>query len=155
MTVNYFYNSLKIKIVKIPLIKIKYEYINFCHLWFITCTVHSIIQKDDPLKKGKTIYAYKLYIRRNDECEWYKECLFEEIEKFRNCLIKYIPNVKNIPFPSKNFFSYFPFLGKIYGDENNDVLIEKKFVLDNFFNEICEFNQCYKIDEFNKFFLEN
>lgn len=117
--------------------------------------MHSIIQKDDPLNKGKTIYSYRLYIRRNDDCDWYKECSFEDIEKFRNNLIKYFPNVKNIPFPSKSIFSYVPFLNKIYGDENNDILIEKKYVLDNFFNEICEYNQSYKVEEFNKFFSEN
>jgi len=142
-------------LVRIPLMKIKFEYINFSQLWFITAVVDSIIQKDDPINQGKSIYSYKIYIRRNDDCEWFKECCFEDIEKFRNNLIKYFPNVKNIPFPSKNILSYIPFLGKIYGDENNDVLIEKKYVIDNFFNEICAFNQSYKIEEFNRFFTEN
>jgi hypothetical protein len=62
--------------------------------------------------------------------------------------------VKNIAFPNSSVLSYFPFIGKKYSDENNDILIEKKFVLDNFFREICEFNQFYKIDEFDKFFAE-
>lgn len=128
---------------------------NFSNLWYISATVDSIIQKDDPVVNGKSLYVYRLYIRRNDDCDWYKECSFEEIEKFRNVLIKYFPNVKNIPFPSRSILSYIPFLSKVYGDENNDVLIEKKYILDNFFNEICEFSQSYKIEEFNKFFSED
>lgn len=114
----------------------------------------SIIQKNDPLNLGKNLYYYKLYIKRNDESEWFKEVLFEDIENFRNNLIKYFPNVKNIPFPNNSVLSYIPFIGKRFSDENNDVLIEKKYVLDNFFHEICEYNQSYKIDEFDKFFSE-
>jgi hypothetical protein len=62
--------------------------------------------------------------------------------------------VKNIAFPNLSVLSYIPFIGRKYSDENNNILIEKKFVLDNFFQEICEFNQIYKIDEFDKFFAE-
>jgi len=137
-----------------PYITINFEYVNFSLLWYISAIVHNIIQKDDREIPGKTLYYYKLHIRRNDECEWYKEVLFEEIEKFRNSLIKYFPNVKNIPFPQKSIFSYLPYIGKIYSDENNDVLIEKKYVLDNFFQVICEFSQSYKVHEFDKFFSE-
>jgi hypothetical protein len=55
------------KDIGVPLIKITYEYIDFYNLWLINCSVHSIIQKEDPKNKTKSIYIYRLFIRRNDE----------------------------------------------------------------------------------------
>lgn len=137
------------------MVKITYEYMNFYYLWLIHCSVHSIIQKEDPKNKNISIYTYKLYIKRNDELEWFKYTSFEEIEKFRNYIIKYVKEIKDIPFPTKSVLSYIPFIGKIYGDDNNDVLIEKKYILDNFFEEVCNNIQVYKLDEFDKFFTES
>jgi hypothetical protein len=87
-------NNLNIKkIVGVPLIKISFQYMNFYHLWMIHCNVHTIIQREDPKNKTKSIYIYKLYILRNDELEWFKEMSFEDIEKFRNHIAQYVPEV--------------------------------------------------------------
>lgn len=145
----------KEKDIGVPLIKISYEYIDFYNLWLINCSVHSIIQKEDPNNKTKSIYFYRLYIRRNDELEWYKEVTFEEIEKFRNYVCKYVEAARDLPFPSTSIFAYLPLVGSYYSDENNDVLVEKKFILDNFFEQICLNMQTYKLEEFNNFFTED
>ena len=135
------------------MIKISFEYINFYHLWFISSTVHTILNKTD--ERNKNVYYYKLYIKRNDDLEWFKTVTFEKIELFRNYLLQYVKQMKDIPFPNRNILSYVPFIGKYYSDENNDVLIEKKYILDNFFLELCNIQQAYKLEEFNNFFTEN
>lgn len=142
----------KEKELGVPLIKISYEYMDFYNLWMIHCSVHTIIQREDPSNKSKTLYIYKLFIKRNDDMEWFKDTTFEEIKKFRNYLLKFISEVKDIPFPIKSIYSYFPVIGSLYSDDNNDVLMEKKFILDNFFEQICLNTQSYKLEEFNNFF---
>jgi hypothetical protein len=145
----------KEKDIGVPLIRISFEYINFFHLWLLNCSVHSIIRKEDPKFKKTSIYYYRLYIKRNDNLEWFKENTFEEIEKFRNSVCKFVKEIENIPFPMKSIFSYVPFIGSYYTDENNDVIIEKKIVLDNFFEQVCLNFDVYKLEVFNKFFKEN
>jgi len=145
----------KEKDIGVPLIRISFEYINFFHLWLLNCSVHSIIRKEDPKIKKNAIYYYRLYIKRNDNLEWFKEVTFEEIEKFRNSVVKFVREIENIPFPMKSIFSYVPFIGSYYSDENNDVLIEKKIVLDNFFEQVCLNFDVYKLEVFNSFFKEN
>ena len=117
--------------------------------------MHSIIRKEDPKFKKTSFYYYRLYIKRNDNLEWFKENTFEEIEKFRNSVCKFVKEIENIPFPMKSIFSYVPFIGSYYSDENNDVLIEKKIVLDNFFEQVCLNFDVYKLEVFNNFFKEN
>jgi hypothetical protein len=144
----------KEKDIGVPLIKITFEYVNFFYLWLLNCSVHSIIRRDDPNSK-KIVNYYKLYIKRNDSLEWFKDATFEEIEKFRNCLCKFVKEIENIPFPMKSILSYVPFIGSYYSDENNDVLIEKKIILDNFFEQVCLNFEVYKLEVFNSFFKEN
>jgi hypothetical protein len=119
----------------------------------LNCSIHTIIQREDKIK-NKSNFFYKIYLKRNDNLDWFIEATFEKIEEFRNYMIKYIPEVRDLPFPIKSIFSYFPLIGSLYSDSNNDVLIEKKFILDNFFKGICLNMKCYKLEEFNKFFSE-
>jgi hypothetical protein len=126
---------------------------NFYSLWLMTCNITAIVPKLDG--HGKKIFLYKLFVKRNDEMEWYVTATFDKIEQFRNYAVRYVREVVNLPFPERNFLSYIPVLGKYYSDENNDVLIEKKYILDNFFIEMLKIQQVYKLDEFKKFFTEN
>jgi hypothetical protein len=87
--------------------------------------------------------------------EWFKTVTFDKIEAFRNYLIKFVNEIKDIPFPSKSLLSYLPIIGKSYSDDNNDILVEKKYILDNFLIEICNNQKVYKLEEFNNFFTEN
>ncbi len=75
------------------MIKITFEYMNFYHLWLINCSVHTIIQKFDETNKNISHYIYKLFIKRNDDLEWFKDTTFEELEKFRNYIVKYVKDV--------------------------------------------------------------
>jgi hypothetical protein len=139
--------------IGVPLLKITYHYFDFYNLWLINCSVHTIIQRETGGNKSK--YIYRLFIKRNDDLEWFKEKTFEEIEKFRNYLKKYIEEVKNLPFPKRSIFSFLPLVGSYYSEDNNDVLIENKFILDNFFEQICANPNTYKLEEFNSFFAED
>jgi hypothetical protein len=126
---------------------------NFYSLWLITCTIDKIIQKTDII--GKHIYYYKLFIKRNDELSYYKTTTFDKIKAFRNYIIKYVKEIVDIPFPQPSILAYIPIIGRAYSDDNNDVLIEKKYVLDNFFKEMLKNQQVYKLEEFKLFFTED
>jgi hypothetical protein len=126
---------------------------NFYSLWLITCTVKTIIPKTDIL--GKKIYFYKLLVRRNDDVEWFVTTTFDKIETFRYYAVKFVKEIVNIPFPRKHLLEYIPFIGKLYSDENYDILIEKKYILDNFFQELLKNQQVYKLDYFKRFFTED
>jgi hypothetical protein len=119
----------------------------------MTCTVKTIIPKTDSI--GKKIYFYKLLVKRNDELEWFVTTTFDKIEQFRYYAVKYVKDVVNLPFPRKHLLEYIPFICKLYSDENYDVLIEKKYILDNFFQEMLKIQQVYKLDEFKKFYTED
>ena len=138
----------------IPLIIIKYDYKTFGRLWKMSALVHSISQVSQD-KKDKKQYYYKFYCKRNDGLNWFKELTFSEISLFRDKVLLNIPYMRNFPFPSKSLLSNIPFIGKFYSDENDDVLIEKKFTIDNFFENLLEREDIYKFDFFNEFFLIN
>jgi hypothetical protein len=140
----------QIKANECPILILNFEYMNFYHLWKCNINIHSIIQENDA--KNNNYYFYKLFIKRNDGLQWFKEVTFEEIEEFRKFLLKYIDDLKNIPFPKKSVFRYIPFINKYYSDDNPDILIERKFFLDNFFDQISKNFQIYKFEEFNRFF---
>ena len=67
-------------------------------------------------------------------------------------MLKELPELKNIPFPYDSVLSKIPFIGRFYSDENDDILIEKKFIIDNFFENLLEREEAYKTEEFNTFF---
>lgn len=157
----------------IPLVIINYNYKTFGKLWKMSAVVHSIIQREidingKPIKQkrldfendeltqtkksGKSAYMYKIFCKRNDGLNWFKEMSFEEIVVFRQKIIHQIPEMKNYPFPYESVLAKFPIIGKYYSDENDDVLIEKKFTLDNFFDNLLEKEEVYRLDIFNDFF---
>lgn len=142
------------KDIGVPLIKVTYDYVNFFNIWLLNCHVHSIVQRENPSTK-KIAYYYRLFVKRNDGLEWFKEATMEEIKKFRNIICKYLKDIINIPFPMISVLSYLPFVGSYYSDDNNDVLIEKKIILDNFFEQVCLNLDVYKLEMFNNFFREN
>lgn len=160
----------------IPLLMFKFNYKTFRRLWRISAIVHSIIQREldntgkpikikryealetnsdeliDIKKSGKSIYQYKIFCKRTDGLSWFKEVSFIDIVQFRNKIIELIPEMKNYPFPSESFLAKIPFIGRFYSDSNDDVLIEKKFILDNFFENLLEKEEVYRLDIFNDFF---
>ena len=95
---------------------------------------------------------YQLSIMTSNDRQWYKECSLNELSSFRNVLIYYFPNISNLPFPSKSLLSYLPLIGHKYDERNWDVLLENKFILDDFFNAICKDTQLYKLTIFEEFF---
>jgi hypothetical protein len=89
---NYLYESDSNKSFDCPLVLVTFEYMNFYHLWKCNINVHSIIQRVD---ENKDLYFYKLFIKRNDGLQWFKEVKFEDIEEFRNFLVKYVEEVNS------------------------------------------------------------
>lgn len=138
---------------QLPLISIDFDYTTFLKLWKMSVIVHSIIERHKELKDTfSDKYYYRLYCRRGDGLNWFKEVSLSDINNFRKKLISDVNSIKNIPFPSKSILEYVPFISKYYSDENDDNLITKKFTLDNFFDNIMEINEIYKFDYFNEFF---
>ena len=74
-----------------PLLFLTFEYMNFYHLWKCHINIHSIIQRNDV--KNNNYYFYKIFVKRNDGLQWFKEVAFEEIEEFRSFLVKFIEEV--------------------------------------------------------------
>ena len=156
-----------------PSLFIHYKYYTFGKLWKMTAVIHSIVQreidkngniiKNDYSKEeeelikptGKCIYQYKIYCKRNDGLNWFKEVSFRDIEIFRKIIISELPELKHIPFPIESIFSKIPLIKRLYSDDNDDVLIEKKFYLDNFFDNLLEIEEAYKLDKFNDFFASD
>lgn len=113
----------------------------------VSAKIESII----PPRTKDECALYNIKITYQD-VNRYKKCPLKEISEFRRYIIKYIPSVNNLPFPSPSIFSYLPFIGYKYTELNWDILIEYKFILDDFFNAICNDPELYKLSEFNKFF---
>ena len=127
------------------------EEINFN---YINAEVSKIIPYDEINKKN-AIYILEIYELKNKNNKWTKKYTLTEIENFRNYIIKYVPAVINLPFPYISLFSYLPFFGWKYDERNWDILLENKFILDNFFNTICQNKKIYILSEFNTFFYES
>ena len=114
----------------------------------ITAKVESIT----PIMDNNKTTLYNLEILKSNGENWTKVISFEEIKKMRNYLIKFVPRVSNLPFPQKDWRSFLPFVGHKYDDHNWDVLLENKFILDEFFRSVCQDKELYKLSEFNAFF---
>lgn len=113
---------------------------------------HVKIEKITPPSKGIPEALYHLCIINSNDQKWYKECTLKELYLFRNNIIFYFPSVCNLPFPLKSFWSYLPLIGHKYDERNWDVLLENKFILDDFFKSICNDKELYKLTSFIKFF---
>ena len=49
---------------------------------------------------------YKLYIKRMDGQKWFKEATIEEIESFKEEMSNTAKEIKDIPFPSKQYLQW-------------------------------------------------
>lgn len=136
-----------------PYIKLTYIFLNTQVMTLINCTVYSILQRQDS-ENAQNYLVYKLFIKRRDELEWFREVTLEQIEKFRNQMSECCKDILEIPFPSRSMMSYIPFIGKYYEDDDNNGIIKKIKMLDFFFSEICRNTLLYKLEEFNEFFME-
>ena len=74
-----------------PLIFLTFEYMNYFHLWKCNINIHSIIQRNN--NKNQMNYFFRIFIKRNDGLQWFKEVTFEEIEELRNFLVMYVVEV--------------------------------------------------------------
>lgn len=136
-----------------PYIKLVYTFLNSQVMTLINCTVYSILLKNER-EHGQKNLVYKLFIKRRDELEWFKEVTLEEIERFRKQMSECSKDILDIPFPSRSMMSYIPFFGKFYDTDDNIGIAQKIKMLDFFFSEICRNTMLYKLEEFNEFFME-
>ena len=113
--------------------------------------VETIIPIDDKLNNN-AIYNIKIRSSSNFDDEWIKSCTLDDLFNFREYLLKYTYSVINLPFPQKSWLRFLPYIGHKYDERNWDILLENKFLLDDFFSTICKDKEMYKLSEFIKFF---
>ena len=113
--------------------------------------VETIIPIDDNLNNN-AIYNIKIRSSSNFDDEWIKSCTLDDLFNFREYLLKYTYSVINLPFPQKSWLRFLPYIGHKYDERNWDILLENKFLLDDFFSTICKDKEMYKLSEFIKFF---
>ena len=113
--------------------------------------VETIIPIDEKIN-NIAIYNITIKSSLNGNDTWTKPCSLDDLIKFRDELLKYTNSVINIPFPTKSLFRFIPYIGEKYDERNWDILLENKFLLDNFFSTICKDKEMYKFHGFIKFF---
>jgi hypothetical protein len=118
---------------------------------YVTAKIISIIPPDIKLNQD-AIYNLEIQFSDSQNNKWIKSCTLNDLYFFREYIITYIPSIINIPFPQKSILSYLPFIGHKYDERNWDILLENKFLLDDFFSTICKDKEMYKLSEFIKFF---
>ena len=124
--------------------------------YFVSAQINNILPPNDEYKTN-AIYYIKVnernFIGEINEC-WIKQVTLNDLNEFRNYLIKYEPNVYNLPFPSLSILRYLPCIGHNYDEKNWDILLENKFILDEFFKVICSSENLYRLYGFKKFFTK-
>jgi hypothetical protein len=118
---------------------------------YVTAKIISIIPPDIDLKLD-AIYNLEIQFSDSSNNTWIKPCTLKDFCFFREYIITYIPSIINLPFPQKNILSCLPFIGQNYDERNWDILLENKFILDNFFYIICQDKNLYTLIGFNSFF---
>ena len=113
--------------------------------------VETIIPIDDKLNNS-AIYNIKIRSSLNFDDSWIKSCTLDDLFNFREYLLKYSYSVINLPFPQKSWMRFLPYIGHKYDERNWDILLENKFLLDDFFCTICKDKEMYKLSEFISFF---
>ena len=113
--------------------------------------VETITPIDDKLNNN-AIYNIKIRSSLNFSDSWIKSCTLEDLFNFREYLLKYTYSVINLPFPQKSWLRFLPYIGHKYDERNWDILLENKFLLDDFFSTICKDKEMYKLSEFMSFF---
>ena len=117
----------------------------------------AVIETINPINEKYNKNAiYNIKIQSSLDCNnsWYKKCTLDELIYFRNYLMLHIKSVINLPFPSKSLFRFLPYIGNKYDERNWDILLENKFLLDNFFSTICKDPEMYKLSGFIDFFTK-
>ena len=113
--------------------------------------VETIIPIDDKLNND-AIYNIKIRSSLNFDEFWIKSCTLDDLFNFREYLLKYTYSVINLPFPQKSWLRFLPYIGHKYDERNWDILLENKFLLDDFFITICKDKEMYKLSGFVSFF---
>ena len=113
--------------------------------------VETIIPIDDKLNNS-AIYNIKIRSSLNFDEFWIKSCTLDDLFNFREYLLKYTYSVINLPFPQKSWMRFLPYIGHKYDERNWDILLENKFLLDDFFCTICKDKEMYKLSGFMSFF---
>ena len=113
--------------------------------------VETIIPIDEKYN-NIAIYNIKIKSSLNFNDSWIKPCSLDDLIKFRDYLLKYTYSVINLPFPQKSWFRFLPYIGHKYDERNWDILLENKFLLDDFFKTICKDKEMYKLSGFINFF---
>ena len=115
--------------------------------------VETIIPIDGKIN-NIAIYNIKIKSSLNYKDTWIKPCSLDDLIKFRDYLLKYSHSVINLPFPTKILFRFLPYIGEKYDERNWDILLENKFLLDDFFQTICKDKEMYKLSGFVNFFAK-
>ena len=115
--------------------------------------VETIIPIDGKIN-NTAIYNIKIKSSLNYKDTWIKPCSLDDLIKFRDYLLKYSHSVINLPFPTKSLFRFLPYIGEKYDERNWDILLENKFLLDDFFQTICKDKEMYKLSGFVNFFAK-
>ena len=113
--------------------------------------VDTIIPIDEKIHNN-AIYNIKIQSSFNINNTWIKSYTLNDLINFRNYLLKYSNSVINLPFPTKSILRFLPYIGYRYDERNWDILLENKFLLDDFLCTICKNKEMYKLSGFIDFF---
>ena len=129
---------------------IEYD-LNYQEIELYHAKVETIIPIDDKLNNS-AIYNIKIRGSLNYDDSWIKSCTLDDLFDFREYLLKFDSSVINLPFPTKSWLRFLPYFGHKYDERNWDILLENKFLLDDFLNAICKELGMYKLSGFISFF---
>ena len=113
--------------------------------------VDTIIPIDEKITKNAK-YNIKIKSSININDTWIKSYILDDLINFRNYLLKFDNSIINLPFPTKSILRFLPYIGYRYDERNWDILLENKFLLDDFLYTICKNKEMYKLSGFIDFF---
>ena len=113
--------------------------------------VDTIIPIDEKITNNAK-YNIKIKSSININDTWIKSYILADLINFRNYLLKFDNSIINLPFPTKSILRFLPYIGYRYDERNWDILLENKFLLDDFLYTICKNKEMYKLSGFIDFF---
>ena len=113
--------------------------------------VDTIIPIDEKTTNNAK-YNIKIKSSININDTWIKSYILDDLINFRNYLLKFDNSIINLPFPTKSILRFLPYIGYRYDERNWDILLENKFLLDDFLYTICKNKEMYKLSGFIDFF---
>ena len=113
--------------------------------------VDTIIPIDEKITNNAK-YNIKIKSSININDTWIKSYILDDLINFRNYLLKFDISIINLPFPTKSILRFLPYIGYRYDERNWDILLENKFLLDDFLYTICKNKEMYKLSGFIDFF---